>query len=376
MKRLSKETTVRSGMKKCKLFEPLKLRGLTFKNRIFVSPMCQYSSEDGVATDWHMVHLGSRAVGGAACVIVEATAVEPRGRISPEDSGIWSEKHIEPFARINRFISSQDSVPAIQLAHAGRKASTLAPWKGRGVLDATSGGWDVVGASAVPFDENHQVPHELTVDEIKEITIAFQDAAKRSVEAGFKMIEIHNAHGYLLHSFLSPLSNLRGDEYGGSFENRTRFTREVVLAVREVIPDEMPLFLRISASDWVDEGGWDLDQSVELARMVKPLGIDLIDCSSGALVPYARIPQKPGYQVHFAERIRKEADIATGAVGLITEAQQAEEILENGQADLVLLARQLLRDPYWPLNAARELGVEVKWPVQYERSKELFKVRA
>ena len=362
--------TDRSGMKKCKLFEPLSIRGIDFKNRIFVSPMCQYSSEDGMATDWHMVHLGTRAVGGAAAVIVEATAVEPRGRISPEDMGIWDDKHIEPFARINRFIKSQNSVPGIQIAHAGRKASTLAPWRGRGIAGPEVGGWHPVGASAIAFDDNHPVPHELSVEEIKGLVDDFVQAAKRALEAGFGLIEIHNAHGYLLHSFLSPLSNRREDQYGGSFENRIRFSLEVIDAVRNVIPDSMPLFLRISCTDWAD-GGWDLEQSVELARVVGPRGVDLIDCSSGALVPGVSIPTEPGYQVPFAETIRHEADIMTGAVGLITEAAQAESILEEGKSDIVLLARKLLRDPYWPLNAARELGVEVEWPDQYKRGREL-----
>ena len=368
----SKAMTDRSGMKKCKLFEPLTIRGLTLKNRIFVSPMCQYSSIDGSATDWHLVHLGARAVGGAACVMVEASAIEPEGRISPDDSGIWSDEHVQPFKRINRFIADQNCVPAIQLAHAGRKAATLPPWKGRGVLKEDNGGWKVKGPSEKPFDENHQVPHELTKEEIEALVEKFAQAAKRSVEAGFELIEIHSAHGYLLHSFLSPLSNKREDEYGGSLENRTSFVRQVVSAVRKVIPDEMPLFLRISATDWVD-GGWDIDESVELAKMVKELGVDLIDCSSGALVPYAKIPQSPGYQVQFADRIKKEAKILTGAVGLITEASQAEAILENQLADIVLLARQMLIDPYWPLHAAQELSADLKWPVQYERGQELFK---
>lgn len=361
-------------MKKCKLFEPLRIRGLEFKNRVFVSPMCQYSSVDGMATDWHMVHLGSRAVGGAACVMVEATAVEARGRISPEDMGIWDDKHIEPFERISRFVASQGAVPAIQLAHAGRKASTFSPWKGRGPVNKADGGWDVVGADQIAFDENHPVPHALSVDEIEELVGSFQRAALRAVAAGFKMIEIHNAHGYLLHSFLSPLSNQREDSYGGSLENRTRFSRQVVEAVRAVIPDQMPLFMRISATDWVD-GGWDIEQSVQLSKMVKELGVDLIDCSSGALVPYAKIPQDPGYQVPFSDRIGKDAGIMTGAVGLITDALQAEAILQEGKADIVLLARKLLQDPYWPLHAASELGVELEWPNQYKRGRELARMQ-
>ncbi len=362
--------TDRYGMKKCKLFEPLRIRGVEFKNRIFVSPMCQYSSVDGMATDWHMVHLGSRAVGGAACVIVEATAVEPEGRISPDDMGIWSDAHIEPFRRINSFIKSQGAVPAIQLAHAGRKASTKAPWKGGGVLPVAEGGWSVVGASAIPFDDGHPVPVELSREDIEALVQSFARGAKRALEAGFEMIEIHNAHGYLLHSFLSPLSNKREDEFGGSFENRVRFTRQVVEAIRAVIPDEMPLFLRISATDWV-EGGWDAVQSVALAATVKPLGVDLIDCSSGAILPRVAIPQNPGYQVPFAEQIRRDTGIMTGAVGLITEAQQASDILEDGKADIVLLARKLLREPYWPLQAAAELGQDLEWPDQYKRGREL-----
>lgn len=362
--------TDRYGMKKCKLFEPLRIRGVEFKNRIFVSPMCQYSSVDGMATDWHMVHLGSRAVGGAACVIVEATAVEPEGRISPDDMGIWSDAHIEPFRRINSFIKSQGAVPAIQLAHAGRKASTKAPWKGGGVLPVAEGGWSVVGASAIPFDDGYPVPAELSREDIEALVQSFARGAKRAIEAGFEMIELHNAHGYLLHSFLSPLSNKREDEFGGSFENRVRFTRQVVEAIRAVIPDEMPLFLRISATDWV-EGGWDAVQSVALAATVKPLGVDLIDCSSGAILPRVAIPQKPGYQVPFAEQIRRDTGIMTGAVGLITEAQQASDILEEGKADIVLLARKLLREPYWPLQAAAELGQELEWPDQYKRGREL-----
>ena len=362
--------TDRYGMKKCKLFEPLRIRGVEFKNRIFVSPMCQYSSVDGMATDWHMVHLGTRAVGGAACVIVEATAVEPEGRISPDDMGIWSDGHIEPFRRINSFVKSQGAVPGIQLAHAGRKASTKAPWKGGGVLPVSEGGWDVVGASALPFDEGHPVPTELSLEAIQSLVQSFARAAERAVEAGFEMIEIHSAHGYLLHSFLSPLSNKRTDEFGGSFENRVRFTRQVVEAIRAVIPDEMPLFLRISATDWV-EGGWDAVQSVALAATVKPLGVDLIDCSSGAIVPRVSIPQNPGYQVPFAEQIRRDTGIMTGAVGLITEAQQANDILEEEKADIVLLARKLLREPYWPLQAAAELAEAVEWPNQYKRGREL-----
>ncbi|MBZ0187951.1 MAG: NADH:flavin oxidoreductase/NADH oxidase [Candidatus Obscuribacterales bacterium] len=356
-------------MKRCELFEPLTIRGVSLKNRIAVSPMCQYSSEDGSATDWHMVHLGARAAGGAGLVICEATAVEARGRISPDDMGIWSDKHIEPFKRINQFIHSQGSVSGIQLAHAGRKASTSSPWKGRRVLFEGDGGWPVVGPSAIAFSESYPMPEELSLSQIDSIVESFALGARRAIEAGFGLIEIHNAHGYLLHSFNSPLSNKRQDEYGGNLTNRIRFSLRVVEAVRSEMPEEMPLFVRISACDWV-EGGWSIDDSVELARCVKDMGVDLIDCSSGALVPYPVIPEAPGYQVQFAEKIRSEAGIATGAVGRITDPHQAERIIATGQADIVLLARELLRDPHWPLHAASALAVELDWPVQYARAKE------
>jgi 2,4-dienoyl-CoA reductase-like NADH-dependent reductase (Old Yellow Enzyme family) len=350
------------------LFTPLSIRGITFRNRIGVSPMCQYSYSDGFSNDWQFVHLGSRAVGGAGLVFTEAAAVTATGRISPQDLGIWKDEHIEPLARCTRFITTHGAVPGIQLAHAGRKASTAVPWRGRGIVPPESGGWDPIFApSAIPFDDRSLVPHELTLVEIAGITKAFADAAKRAQAAGFHVIELHSAHGYLLHEFLSPLSNHRTDQYGGPLENRTRLVREVVTAIRAVWPTELPLFIRISATDWV-EGGWDIAQSIELARQLKPLGVDLVDCSSGALVPYAKIPTTPGYQVPFAEQIRREASIPTAAVGLITEARAANEILENQQGDLILLARQLLRDPYWPLHAAKELGAEIKWPVQYERA--------
>jgi 2,4-dienoyl-CoA reductase-like NADH-dependent reductase (Old Yellow Enzyme family) len=342
------------------------MRGVGMRNRIAVSPMCQYSSVDGVATDWHLVHLGSRAVGGAGLVMVEASAVEPRGRISPEDMGIWGEEHVKAFRPITKFIEEQGAVPAIQIAHAGRKASTSAPWKGGGPLtDQTK--WEVVGPSPIPFDANYPTPHELSKDEIAAVRQAFVDSAKRSVAAGFRVVEIHSAHGYLSHSFLSPLCNQRKDEYGGSFANRIRFLLETTEAVRAAIPDDMPLWVRISCTDWA-EGGWDIDESVELSKKLKPLGVDLIDCSSGAAVPHAKIPVGPGYQVPFAERIRKEAEIATGAVGMITEAEQANEIITSGKADIVLLARQMLRDPYWALHSAKQLGVEVRRPVQYGRA--------
>lgn len=351
-----------------KLFSPLMLREVTFRNRAWVSPMCQYSSRDGMPNDWHLVHLGSRAVGGAGMVMVEATAVTPEGRISPADSGIWSDLHAEAFSRITRFVAENGAVPAIQLAHAGRKASTAAPWLGHGPLDERNGGWQPIAPSPVPFDKHYATPREMTREDIAELLRAFVAAAKRSVVAGFKVAEIHAAHGYLLHEFLSPLSNHRKDEYGGSLENRTRLVRAAAQAVREVWPANLPLFVRISATDYA-EGGWDLQQSIELAKGLKSDGIDLIDCSSGALVPNVKMPIGPGYQVPFAEAIRRDAGIATGAVGMITEPQQAEEIIASGKADAVLVAREMLRDPYWPLRAARALKADVVWPRQYERAK-------
>jgi 2,4-dienoyl-CoA reductase-like NADH-dependent reductase (Old Yellow Enzyme family) len=352
------------------LFDPLQIRDVAFRNRIGVSPMCQYSSKDGLANEWHLVHLGCRAVGGAGVVMTEATAVLPEGRISPDDLGLWSKAHIEPLARCARFIAEHGAVPGVQLAHAGRKASTSAPWKGHHPLSDTQGGWrPVVAPSPIPFDAKHPVPAALDAAELPGIAAAFAQAARRALQAGFRLVEIHSAHGYLLHEFLSPLSNKRTDDYGGSLENRTRLVRETVQAVRRVWPENLPLFLRISATDWV-EGGWDIAQSVELARQVKPLGVDLVDCSSGNLVPGAKIPTTPGFQVPFAERIRREAGVRTAAVGLIREAAQADQIIRQGQADMVLLARQLLREPYWPLKAARELGVKIDWPVQYARAAE------
>ncbi|HEX6967021.1 MAG TPA: NADH:flavin oxidoreductase/NADH oxidase [Gemmatimonadaceae bacterium] len=352
------------------LFSPLHLREVTMPNRIAVSPMCQYSSIDGFASDWHLVHLGSRAVGGAGLVIAEATAVTAEGRISPGDLGIWSDAHIEPLARCTRFIAEQGSVPGIQLAHAGRKASTAEPWKGDGPLTPEEGGWrPIVAPSAIPFDAKYPVPEALDAGGIALVVAAFASAARRALEAGFQVIELHAAHGYLLHEFLSPLSNTRTDAYGGSFENRTRIVRDVIAAVREVWPERLPLLIRISATDWV-EGGWDIEQSVELARTIAPLGVDLIDCSTGGNVPHVRIPVGPGYQVQFAERIRRETNVCTGAVGLITQPVQAEEILRDGKADLILLARQMLRDPYWPLHAAKALGVAVEWPEQYVRARD------
>ncbi|MEO8333485.1 MAG: NADH:flavin oxidoreductase/NADH oxidase [bacterium] len=350
------------------LFTPLALRGLTLRNRIVVSPMCQYSSADGFATDWHLVHLGSRAVGGAALVIAEATAVSPEGRISPQDLGIWNDAHVEPLKRITKFIDEQGSIAGVQLAHAGRKASVDAPWRGGTPLDESMGGWRPLFApSAEAFSSRTAVPVELDHDEIHRIRADFARAARRALDAGFRVIELHAAHGYLLHEFLSPLSNKRTDEYGGSFENRVRFTLEVVDAVRAVWPEELPLLVRVSSTDWVD-GGWDIVQSVELSRLLGRRGVDLVDCSSGGNVSRVTIPVGPGYQVAFAERIRRESGIPTGAVGLITDPRQADEIISTGKADVVILARQLLRDPYWPLRAAKVLGASIVWPNQYLRA--------
>jgi 2,4-dienoyl-CoA reductase-like NADH-dependent reductase (Old Yellow Enzyme family) len=350
------------------LFDPLTIRDITFPNRVFVSPMCEYSSTDGFATDWHFVHLGSRAVGGAGLVLTEATAVVPEGRISPQDLGIWTNEHIEPLARIVNFIHAQGSVAGMQLAHAGRKASTHRPWDGQGALPESAGGWkDVMAPSALRFADNYPMPQALSLQGIQEVVTAFAAAARRACEAGFRVIEIHAAHGYLIHEFLSPLSNQRTDAYGGAFENRTRILREIVSAVRSSWPEGAPLFVRISSTDWT-EGGWDLDQSLELARQLKPLGVDLIDCSSGGNIASAKIPLGPGYQTPFAEKIRNEAKILTGSVGMITNSVQAEHIVFTGQADAVLLARELLRDPYWPLRAARELGQPITWPIQYLRA--------
>ena len=350
------------------LFQPLKIRDITLRNRIAVSPMCQYSAQDGAPNDWHLVHLGSRAVGGAGLVIAEATAVEPRGRISPGDLGIWNDRQVECFQRIARFIESQGAVPGIQIAHAGRKASTSTPWQNGGAtLLPGQGGWETVAPSPLPFREGDATPHELTVDEIHAVVEEFGAAAKRALDAGFQLVEIHAAHGYLLHEFYSPLSNQRTDEYGGSFGNRTRMVREVVQAVRRNWPERLPLFLRISATDWT-EGGWTVEDSVALAQSVKPLGVDLIDCSSGANVPHVRIPVAPGYQVPLADRVRREAEIMTAAVGMLTEPAQANDVIETGKADLVLLARAFLRDPYWPIHAAKQLGVQVQVVAQYLRA--------
>ena len=350
------------------LFDPLNIRDITFANRVFVSPMCEYSSTDGYVSDWHLVHLGSRAVGGAGLVLTEATAVLPEGRISPQDLGIWMDDHIEPLARIIRFVSEQGSVAGMQLAHAGRKASTYRPWEGHGAIPQSKGGWNnVVAPSAVPFADNYPMPQALSIDGIKNIVSAFAAAARRACEAGFRVVEIHAAHGYLIHEFLSPLSNQRTDSYGGSFENRIRILREIVTAVRDSWPERAPLFVRISATDWI-EGGWDIQQSVELACQLVKLGVDLIDCSSGGNALQAKIPVAPGYQTPFAEQIRREANILTGAVGMITSPIQAENILVAGQADAIIIAREFLRDPYWPLRAARELGQPIAWPVQYLRA--------
>jgi 2,4-dienoyl-CoA reductase-like NADH-dependent reductase (Old Yellow Enzyme family) len=349
------------------LFTPLALRGVTFRNRIAVSPMCQYSSQDGFANDWHLVHLGSRAIGGAGLVTMEATAVEARGRISPWDQGIWKDEHVEFLSRISAFLKQHGAIAGIQLAHAGRKASTRRPWEGGTAIPVSDGGWQPVAPSAAPFRPGDSAPAALLQSEIGGLVKSFAEAARRALAAGFQAIELHGAHGYLMHEFFSPLSNLRTDEYGGSFENRIRFGLETIAAVRAVWPEELPLLLRVSATDWV-EGGWDIEDSVELARRVKPMGVDLIDCSSGGSSLAQKIPVAPGYQVPFAERIRREAAIPTGAVGLITQARQADEIVTSGHADLVSLARESLRDPYFPLHAARELGVKLDPPVQYQRA--------
>lgn len=350
------------------LFDPLPIRSVTFANRVFVSPMCEYSSRDGFANDWHLVHLGSRAVGGAGLVFTEAAAVTPEGRISPEDLGIWKDDHVEMLARIVRFVHGQGSVAGMQLAHAGRKASTHRPWSGEGMVAERDGGWsNVLAPSAIRFTDSYPQPKEMTAREIADVTAAFAAAAERAHGAGFRVIEIHAAHGYLIHEFLSPLSNHRADPYGGSFENRTRLLREIVSAIRRVWPEALPLFTRISATDWV-EGGWDIEQSIALARELRSLGVDLIDTSSGGNVASATMPIAPGYQTAFAERIRREAGVLTGAVGLITSATQAEHIIGSGQADAVLIARELLRDPYFPLRAARELGQDITWPAQYLRA--------
>lgn len=354
------------------LFQPVTQKGVTYRNRIVVSPMCQYSATEGMANDWHKVHLGSRAVGGAGLIIAEATAVAPRGRISPYDLGLWSDEHIGPLREITGFIKEQGSVPGVQLAHAGRKASTDAPWKGGAYLSKEEGGWEVVSASNLAYADHYGQPHALQRGEIKEIIHQFKQAAARALAAGFQMIEIHAAHGYLLHQFLSPHSNRRDDEYGGSFDNRVRFLLETVAAVKSVWPDDLPLWVRISATDWLEHTGkpsWTVADSVKLSRLLKEAGVDTVDVSSGGISPEQRINVRPGYQVPFAETIKREAQIATAAVGLITEPEQAEAILQQEKADFVALARELLRNPHWPLHAAKALNVDVTWPSQYERAK-------
>ena len=351
-----------------KLFEPLALRGVTLKNRMVVSPMCQYSAQDGFANDWHLVHLGSRAVGGAGLILQEATAVSPEGRISPEDLGLWQDAHVPMLRRINAFIAAQGCVAGVQLAHAGRKASTYRPWSGAGAVPENAGGWAVMGPGETAFNDDYPQPTALDAAGIQKVVADFRAAAQRALAADFQVIELHAAHGYLLHQFLSPLSNQRRDAYGGSFENRVRLLLEVVATTREVWPENLPLLVRLSATDWT-EGGWNADESVQLAALLKTRGVDLIDCSMGGNVPKAPIPVGPGYQVQFAERIRREVQMLTGAVGLITTPAEAEAILANGQADLVLLAREFLREPYFPLFAAQDLGVDLEWPAQYERAK-------
>ncbi len=351
-----------------KLLSPLKIKDITFRNRVAISPMCMYSAIDGFANDWHLVHLGSRAVGGAALIIQEATAVSPDGRISPGDLGLYDDAHVEMLSRINRFILEHHAVAGIQLAHAGRKAGCAKPWEGGKQLKKHEGGWITVAPSALRFNPDDNLPLELDEDGIAKVIADFRSAAERALKAGYTLVEIHAAHGYLLHQFLSPLSNHRNDKYGGSFENRIRLLIEIIKEVQTVWPQNLPLFVRISATDWAD-GGWNADEAVQLASILKNLGVDLIDCSSGGLVPHQKIPLGPGYQVPFAERLKKETGILTGSVGLITEAQQAEDILQKGQADMILIARESLRDPYFALNAAKILGDDMAWPLQYLRGK-------
>lgn len=359
-----------------KLFEKYKLRNIEFRNRIWVSPMCQYSSADGMPSDWHLVHLGSRAVGGAGLVIMEAAAVSPEGRITPSDAGVWSDEHAESYKRITKFIKEQGAVAGIQLAHAGRKASTTEPWNGDQMVDEGYGGWEPVAPSAIAFKDDYPLPRAMSKADIEQATEDFVAATKRSLEAGFEVIEIHAAHGYLFHEFLSPLSNKRADEYGGSLENRMRFPLEAARRVRETVPENLPVFVRISATDWTD-GGWDLEQSVEFCRELKTIGIDLIDVSTGGNVPDAKIPVAPNYQVEFAAEIRRQVEIPTGAVGMITNAKQAEEILQNAQADAVFIAREFLRDAYFPFTAAKELGETIEYiPKQYGRAIDLRKAKS
>ncbi len=350
-----------------RLFSPFRLRDIEFKHRVFVSPMCQYSSNEGMPTDWHLVHLGSRAVGGAALVMVEATAVSPEGRITPDDSGLWSDRHAEAFRRITAFLKEQGAVPAVQLAHAGRKASTDAPWRGGKPLPPDRRGWQPIAPSAVPFGEGYPEPHEMTRRDMETVVDQFVAATRRCEAAGFEAIELHMAHGYLMHSFLSPLANRRTDGYGGPLEHRMRLPLAVAAAVRQAWAASRPLFARISATDWV-EGGFTLPEAILFAKRLAALGVDLIDCSSGGAVPWAKVPVGPGYQVPFAAAIRREAEVPTGAVGMITEPAQAEQIVATGQADVVFLARELLRDPYWPLRASRALGAPLAFPPQYLRA--------
>jgi 2,4-dienoyl-CoA reductase-like NADH-dependent reductase (Old Yellow Enzyme family) len=352
-----------------KLFSPFQLRELTFKNRLFVSPMCQYSATDGVPDNWHLVHLGSRAVGGAALVMAEATAVRSIGRISLGDLGIWNDEQVAAFKPITKFISENGAVPGIQLAHAGRKASTDIPWEGSGRVEPAAGGWTPEAPSAIAFSDSYPMPREIAATEIDKLVDDFAAAAKRALDAGFQVVELHAAHGYLIHEFLSPLSNQRTDEYGGPLENRMRFPLKAAAAVRAAWPETWPVFVRISATDWAPEGGWDIDQSIEFAKELKKIGIDLIDCSSGGTLEKADIPVGLGYQVEFAAKIREAAGIPTSAVGLIVSAAQAEAILAEGKADVISMAREFLRDPYFPLHAAKELGVDIAWPQQYERAK-------
>ena len=351
------------------LFDPFTLRGVTFRNRIGVSPMCQYSSTDGFADDWHLVHLGSRAVGGAGLVMTEATAVDARGRISPEDLGIWKDEHVPPLARITGFLRGQGAVAGIQLAHAGRKASTGRPWEGGQPVAPPRGWTPIVAPSALPFDAGYQTPQAMSEPDVAALIEAFASAARRALLARFEVIELHAAHGYLLHEFLSPVTNRRDDQWGGTFENRIRLLVEVVRAVRGVWPERLPLLVRLSTTDWLDGDGWDIEDSIALGRRLAPEGVDLIDCSSGGIAPRIAIEAGPGYQTANAARIRAESPIPTAAIGLITSAAQAEHVLRSGQADMVFLARELLRDRYFPLHAARELGADVQWPAQYQRAK-------
>lgn len=350
------------------LFTPLVLRDVTFRNRFAVSPMCQYSAVNGHANDWHLVHLGARAIGGAGLVIQEATAVSPEGRISPDDLGLWEDGHVPKLSAITHFIRSQGAVPGVQLAHAGRKASHHAPWKSGHQIKRAEGGWETVAPSAIPFQENQEPPRALDKAGMEKVVADFRNATVRALHAGYEVVEIHAAHGYLLHEFLSPLCNRRTDEYGGTFENRIRLLLEVTADVRAVWPAGLPLFVRLSCTDWAD-GGWDLDQTVRLAKILRDMGVDLIDCSSGGAVHHQKIHVGPGYQVPFADKVRREAGVATGAVGLITSPAQAAAVVEEGHADLVLIGRESLRDPHFPLHAAHTLGIQVHWPAQYDRAK-------